>query len=316
MRLVFMGTPDYVIPVLSALTAAPGVEVVGVYTPPDRPRGRGQAMEPTPVKTAALEMGLPVFQPPSLRSAGARQELAALRPDVIVVAAYGKLLPPEVLALPPYGCLNLHPSLLPRYRGPAPVVTAILEGAATTGVTLMQLDEGMDTGPILARQERPLSGDETAATLTADLFSMGAQLLLDNLEGWIAGRLPAQPQDEAQATITRKLERSDGRADWSLSAVELERRRRAFTPWPGLTTHWRGKSLRLLDVAALEGAAWDLPAAAPGQVVALPTGDAPVAIGTAQGILALKRVQLEGRRPTTAAEFLRGYPDFMGSWLE
>ena len=316
MRLVFMGTPDYVIPVLAALTAAPGGEVVGVYTPPDRPRGRGQGLEPTPVKTAALEMGLPVFQPPSLRSAGARQELGALRPDVIVVAAYGKLLPREVLFLPPYGCLNLHPSLLPRYRGPAPVVTAILEGAATTGVTLMQLDEGMDTGPILARQERPLYGDETAATLTADLFSMGAQLLLDNLESWTAGRLPAQPQDDAQVTVTRKLERADGRADWSLAAVELERRRRAFTPWPGLTTHWQGKSLRLLDVAALEGAAWDLPAAAPGQVVALPTGDTPAAIGTALGLLALKSVQLEGRRATTAAEFLRGYPDFMGSRLE
>ena len=318
MRLVFMGTPDYVIPVLAALAAAPGGAVVGVYTPPDRPRGRGQAMEPTPVKTAALEMGLTVFQPPSFRSAGARQELGALRPDVIVVAAYGKLLPPDVLDLPPYGCLNLHPSLLPRYRGPSPVATAILEGVATTGVTLMQLDEGMDTGPILARQERPLYGDETAATLTADLFSMGAQLLLDNLEGWTAGRLPAQPQDEAQATITRKLERADGWADWSLSAAELERRRRAFTPWPGLTAHWQGKSLRLLDVAALDGAAWDfdLPAAAPGQVVALPTGEAPVAIGASPGLLALKRVQLEGRRATAAAEFLRGYPDFMGSWLE
>ena len=223
------------------------------------------------------------------------------------------LLPPEALNLPPHGCLNLHPSLLPRYRGPSPVAAAILDGVSTTGVTLMRLDMGMDTGPILAQREYPLSGEETADTLTDTLFRIGTRLLLNNLEAWVAGRLPAQPQDDAQATVTRKLERADGKADWSLSAMTLERMQRAFTPWPGLAAHWQGKSLRLLEVAALAGK--NLPAAAPGQVIPLPSGPAPLGIGAGQGILALKRVQLEGRRPVTAAEFRRGYPDFIGSRL-
>ena len=316
MRLVFMGTPAYVIPVLETLTAAPGMQVVGVYTPPDRPRGRGQSVEQTPVKAAGLDLELPIFQPPSLRSAKAQRELASLQPDVIVVAAYGKLLPPEVLALPLNGCLNLHPSLLPKYRGPSPVVTAILDGAAATGVTLMLLDEGMDTGPILAQQEHPLSGNETAATLTEDLFRLGAQLLLDNLERWINGNLPACPQDNSVATVTKKLERADGWADWNLTAAELERKRRAFTPWPGLSTNWQGKSLRLLDVEAREQLEkLGYVTEDPGLVQGLALEDAPVGIGTTQGILALKTVQLEGRRPTSAAEFLRGYPGFIGSQL-
>ena len=317
MRLVFMGTPAYVVPVLETLFAAPGMPVVGVYTPPDRPRGRGQAVEQTPVKAAALERDLPLFQPPSLRSARAQQELASLQPDVIVVAAYGKLLPPEVLDLPPNGCLNLHPSLLPKYRGPSPVVTAILDGAAATGVTLMLLDEGMDTGPILAQQEHPLSGNETAATLTEDLFRLGSQLLLDNLETWIDGNLPACPQDNSVATVTKKLERADGWADWNLPAAELERRRRAFAPWPGLSTNWQGKSLRLLEVTAVEQPFEQVGFVAedPGLVQGLALEDSPVGIGTARGILALKTVQLEGRRATSAAEFLRGYPGFIGSQL-
>ncbi len=317
MRLVFMGTPAYVVPVLETLTAAPGIQVVGVYTPPDRPRGRGQAVEQTPVKAAALERDLPLFQPPSLRSARAQQELASLQSDVIVVAAYGKLLPAAVLALPPNGCLNLHPSLLPKYRGPSPVVTAILDGVATTGVTLMLLDAGMDTGPILAQQEHPLSGNETAATLTEDLFRLGSQLLLDNLETWIDGNLPACPQDNSVATVTKKLERADGWADWNLPAAELERRRRAFTPWPGLSTNWQGKSLRLLEVTAVEQPFEQVGFVAedPGLVQGLALEDSPVGIGTARGILALKTVQLEGRRATSAAEFLRGYPGFIGSQL-
>ena len=317
MRLVFMGTPAYVVPVLETLFAAPGMPVVGVYTPPDRPRGRGQAVEQTPVKAAALERDLPIFQPPSLRSARAQQELASLQPDVIVVAAYGKLLPPEVLDLPPHGCLNLHPSLLPKYRGPSPVITAILDGVATTGVTLMQLDAGMDTGPILAQREYPLHGDETAATLTEDLFRLGAQLLLDNLAAWTIGDLKATPQDDALATVTRKLERADGWADWNRPAADLERRRRAFTPWPGLHTRWEDKTLRLLDVVAFEPPFERLGFVSeePGLVQVLALEDVRLGIGTANGILGIKTLQLEGRRATTAAEFLNGYPQFLGSRL-
>ena len=313
MRLVFMGTPAFVVPVLEALLAEAKVQVVGVYTQPDRPRGRGRTVELTPVNSAGVNLGLPVFQPASLRSARAQQELADLRPDVILVAAYGRFLPPEVLDLPPHGCLNLHPSLLPKYRGPAPVVTTILDGEAVTGVTLMQLDEGMDTGPILAQQEYPLNGDETAADLTEALFRTGAHLLLHNLEALAAGKLPAQPQDDSRATVTRKLERADGLADWTRSAVTLERQRRAFTPWPGLTAHWQDKSLRLLDVAPLNRP--DLAGADPGLVVSLPSEEIPAGIITADGILGLKSVQLEGRRATSIAEFLRGYPTFISSRL-
>ena len=317
MRLVFMGTPTYAVPTLEALLNAPGAQVVGVYTPPDRPRGRGQAVEQTPIKAEALNRGLPVFQPNSLRPASAQGELAALEPDLIVVAAYGKLLPSPVLQLPRHGCLNLHPSLLPRYRGPSPVATALLDGVAATGVSLMLLDEGMDTGPVLAQREYPLSGAETAESLTADLFRLGADLLLDKLDAWIAGSLTAVPQNEAQATITRKLERADGWADWQRPAAELERRRRAFTPWPGLSTNWQGKSLRLLEVAAVENRTLKAgqPTAEPGLVVALDSAEGPVGIATAQGILALQRVQLEGRRAASAAEFLNGYPAFIGSRL-
>ena len=317
MRVVFMGTPAFALPVLAGLHGRPDVELVGVYTPPDRPRGRGQALEATPVKTAALEMGLPVFQPASLRPAPALDELAGLRPDVAVVAAYGKLLPSRALRIPRHGCLNLHPSLLPKYRGPSPVATAIIDGVAATGVTLMLLDEGMDTGLVVAQREYPLAGAERADDLTQALFAAGSDLLLENLEPWTAGRLPAIPQDEAQATLTRKLERADGQADWRLTAAELERRHRAFTPWPGLFTQWEGKSLRLLDVAAVDALAVKEgpPAAEPGLVVPLDSEEGPVGIGTAQGILALQRVQLEGRRAATAAEFLNGYPAFMGSRL-
>lgn len=314
MRLVFMGTPDAVVPALTALHHDPNIDLAAVYTPPDRPRGRGRPTEPTPVKAAALALNLPVDQPHTLRSPAAQQELQALQPEVIIVAAYGKLLPPEVLAIPPHGCLNLHPSLLPRYRGPTPVATAILDGAAVTGVTLMLLDPGMDTGPILAQQEYPLTGDETAGPLTDALFALGTQLLLDNLDPWVSGQLPAQPQDETQATITRKLERTDGIADWHLPAAQLARMCRAFTPWPGLTAHWQGKSLRLLSVTALDHP--DYPDAAPGQVVPLLATETPAAIATAQGILALNTVQLEGRRPAPIADFLRGYPHFLDSRLD
>lgn len=314
MRLVFMGTPAAVIPTLAALHAAPGLDLVGAYTAPDQPRGRGRAMEPTPAKAAALVLGLPVFQPHSLRPAAARQELAALQPEVIVVAAYGRLLPPEVLAIPPHGCLNLHPSLLPKYRGPSPVATAILDGAPSTGVTLMLLDAGMDTGPILAQREYPLTGRETAADLTDTLFGLGTQLLLDNLEPWVSGQLPARPQDDAQATLTRKLERADGIADWRQPAAVLERMIRAFTPWPGLTAAWQGQSLRLLAATAIDNP--EYPAAAPGRVIALPWPETPAAIGAGQGLLALKEAQLAGRRPARIADFLRGYPNFIGSQLD
>ena len=312
MRLVFMGTPPIVIPDVDDLIRTGGVEVVGVYTPPDRPSGRGRSPSVPPVKRQALALGLPVYQPATLRSARAQAQLAALDPDVILVAAYGKLLPPEVLKTPPHGCLKLHPSLLPRHRGPSPVATAILEGDAVTGVTLMLLDEGMDTGPIIAQREHPLSPTDTAETLTAALFQLGVTLL-KNLGPWVSGQLAARPQEEAKATTTHKLERAHGEARWELSAMALERHRRAYTPWPGLFTHWEGKVLKLLDVVSLPTEAG--PSPEPGQVVLLPLKDVAIGVGTGQGILGLKALQLEGRRPVTGDEFRRGYPRFIGARL-
>ena len=313
MRLVFMGTPVFVIPVLDALFQDSNIEITGVYTPPDRRQGRGRSSQMPPVKAYAVEHELPVFQPVSLRREEVQQELASLKAEVIVVAAYGKILPSAVLNMPPSGCLNLHPSRLPKYRGPSPVITTILEGDETTGVTLMLLDESMDTGPIIAQRDQAVSPEDTAETLTAALFKLGASLLSEQLAPWVAGQLTCQPQDDTLATVTRKLERSDGEADWNLSSQQLSRRSRAFTPWPGLFTHWRGQVLKLLEVTDSP----NLPEidAAPGRVVRLDQVGAPAGIGTAQGVLGLKRVQLEGRSPTAAAEFLKGYPQFIGAQL-
>ena len=307
-----MGTPAFAAPVLQALSTSAQAEVIAVYTRPDRPKGRGRAVEMPAVKSCALEMGLPVFQPPSLRTEGAQGQLAGLGADAIIVAAYGQLLPPSALATPSLGCLNLHPSLLPKYRGPSPVATAILEGEAVTGVTLMLLDEGMDTGPIVAQVEYPLSGAETTGDLTMRLFQAGARLLLDTLGPWTAGEVTATAQDATLATTTKRLQRSDGEADWESPARELERRRRAFSPWPGLYTNWDGKTLKLLDVASLPTTA---AAATPGEVVRLESRDTPVGVGTTDGILGLKLLQMEGRRALRIEEFLTGYPQFVGAQL-
>ena len=311
MRVIFMGTPAPAAPALERLCRMPEVEVVAAVTPPDRERGRGRRSEPPPVKEAALRLDVPVLQPDSLRSQSVQRRLAELEPDVIVVTAYGKLLPLPVLQLPPHGCLNLHPSLLPRHRGPSPVATAILEGDETTGVSLMLLDEGMDTGPVIAQQQHPLTGEETAGELTDTLFDMGAELLAESLGPWTRGELPSQPQNNALSTVSRKLERADGAADWTLAAEALARQCRAYTPWPGLYTQWQGKTLKLLSVAAMPEASRPRE---PGQVVSGNQAD-PVVVATGDGLLGLSRLQLEGRRPVTIREFLAGYPDFVGSYL-
>ena len=315
MRLIFMGTPEFAVPVLEGLCAIPSIEVVGVATTPDRPAGRGRHTEASPVKAYAAQHGLNVLQPASLRPAAAQGELAALAPEVIVVAAYGLLLPPAVLALPALGCLNLHPSLLPRHRGPSPVATAIAGGDQVTGVTLMLLDQGMDTGPLIAQSLYPLTGNESAETLTEDLFRLGTDLLAKSIGPWAGGALKAVPQDGDFATVTRKLERVDGLADWDLSATVLERRRRAFTPWPGLYTQWEGKGLKLLDVAVLPESAGGSTDLLSGTVTDMGVPDMPVAVATADGMLGLKTVQLEGRRAVSAAEFLRGFPGIIGAHL-
>ncbi|GBD11874.1 Methionyl-tRNA formyltransferase [bacterium HR23] len=311
MRLVFMGTPAFALPVLEALAEA-GHHISGVFTQPDKPAGRGRVLEPPPVKVWAEGKGIPVFQPPSLRRPEAQETLRRLAPEVIVVSAYGKILPPEVLAIPPLGCLNLHPSLLPRYRGPSPVQSAILNGDPVTGVTVMLMDAGLDTGPILSQQEEPIRDEDTAGTLTERLFRLGATLLVHTLERWARGKISPIPQDPSQATTTRLLKKEDGLLDFTQPAVRLWRMVRAYDPWPGTFTRWKGKVLKVLEARPW---AEDTPHR-PGTVVPLPPhAPAPAGVQTGEGVLALLRLHLEGKRPLGCREFLLGYGDFLGARL-
>ena len=306
-----MGTPAFSVPVLAALMKA-GHRVVGVYTRPDRPTGRGRAMAAPEVKRHAQDSGLAVFQPASLRrDAAAADELRSLSADVLVVAAYGLFLPKAAFAGPALGALNVHPSLLPKYRGPSPVASAILSGDNATGVTIMRIDEGMDSGPIVTQRESAIGHDETAEDLTLRLFQEGASLLAEVLPRWARGDIEAQAQDEGAATTTSRLQREDGRIDWSDPAAEIALRVRAFHRWPGSHTSWRGRSLKIVSSIRWEGS--EHPPAAPGEVVSLADGG--VGAGTGLGLLRLGRVQLEGRRAVDVLEFVQGHRDFVGSRL-
>ena len=302
------GLPPFAIPALDALLDA-NCDVIGVFTQPDRRSGRGRRLTAPPVKQAAIERDLPVFQPTSLRrSEDARQHIASLAPDLIVVVAYGLFLPSDTLDVSPLGALNIHPSLLPRHRGPSPVATAILEGDTSTGVTLMQLDEGMDSGPVIAQRETVITEDENAEDLTARLFEMGAELLADTIYPWRDDEIAPVPQSEADATITRLLKREDGAIDWTQSAEQIARQIRAYHPWPGSFTHWNGRQLKVHKASALDGIESELP----GTVTELPQG---IGVVTGERALLLRRVQIEGRQATDISEFVRGYRDFTGSRL-
>ena len=308
-RAVFMGTPAFAVPALDALVEMK-CTVPAVYTQPDRPKGRSKTPVPSPVKVRAMELGLDVCQPESLRGSAPSEGIRVVKPDVIVVVAYGKFLPAEVLSIPPHGCLNIHPSLLPRYRGPSPVASAILDGLTETGVSLMLLDEGMDTGPVIASEAVAIGPRDTADGLTFRLFETGARMLRERLPEWIEGRIEAVPQAEAGATTTRLLKREDGNADWNSTAVELDRKLRAFTPWPGLYTQWRGKTLKIISARPTDS----LDTGPPGRVIAL-EGDASLGVVTGGGTLGLEALQLEGRRVQSSKEFLAGYPEVLGTRL-
>ena len=314
LRVVFVGSPRIAVPTLEALIAD-GQQVVGVVTQPDKPAGRGHGLVAPPVKEAALRHGIPVLQPPRLRRPEAVAALGELRPDAIVVFAYGQILRPAVLELPRLGCLNVHPSLLPRYRGVAPINWAILDGLDETGVTIMLMDEGVDSGPILARESERVLPDDDAETLGWRLAERGARLLTRTLRDWAAGRIRPTPQDPTEATFTRMLKREDGQVDWRLSAVEIERRSRAFRPWPGLFTSFGDRGLKLLEVAVLSPGGD--PGAEPGWVLGVASDGSSVAlaVATGGGTIGVRRLQLEGKRAMTAAEFLRGYPRVVGERL-
>lgn len=306
-RLVFFGSPHEATHSLRRLLEG-GHDIVAAYTQPDRIASRGGRISPTPVKEIAVERGILVRTPASLRPAEVAAELAAWGAEAFVVVAYGKLLPPQVLAIPRLGVLNLHPSLLPRHRGPSPVATAILEGDRRTGVTVMLLDEGMDTGPLLAQSEPvPIEADMTRTGLSDRLFKLGAELLAGTLERYVAGDVAARPQDESEATLTRRLKRSDGEIDWTDPADSLERMIRAYEPWPGTFTQWQGKTLKILAGRAVEAEALS-----PGRVG---SKAGRLLVGTGRGALQVDRMQLEGRRAVSAEEFLRGHSDIEGETL-
>ena len=311
LKIVFMGTPSFAVPVLSAMLEA-GHDVVGVYTQPDRLAGRGRRTAAPAVKKYAAERELLVFQPASLRrDEEAREELASMSPDAIVVAAYGLFLPGDTLEGPRLGALNVHPSLLPRYRGPSPVASAILNGDAIAGVTIMQIDEGMDSGPIVAQQETRVAADETAEELTARLFEMGAALLAETLPQLDREEIHPVPQDDSLATVTRRLSREDGEIDWGLPAAQIARQVRAYQPWPGSHTRWRRKSVKITAGSASEQTGG--PEAPPALVIALPDGG--LGVGTGDGILEIGQLQLQGRRVLDAREFVLGQQSFVGSLL-
>lgn len=302
-----MGTAAFAVPALKRVIGE--YAVVGVVTQPDRRAGRGRRIVTSPVKKVALAHSLNVLQPRTFRSVEAVQRLKELEPEVMVVAAYGVILPPSVLAIPPHGCLNLHASLLPKYRGAAPVAAAILAGEEETGVSIILMDEGMDTGPLLAQRKVKILPEDTRESLTEKLSFVGAELLIETLLIWLRGELSPQPQDDEQASYAPLIKRANGAIDWSLSAIEIWRRVRAYYPWPSAHTLWRGKVFKVLRAKPLTGWSGE---EEPGQVLSLADG---LAVATGEGSLLLERVQLEGRKVMGAEDLTRGQRDFIGSRL-
>jgi methionyl-tRNA formyltransferase len=301
MRVVFAGTPDFGAATLTALLAA-AFDVVGVYTQPDRPAGRGRRVRAGPVKAIATERGLSIEQPTTLRGEPAVTTLAAYRPDVMVVAAYGLILPPAILALPTYGCINVHASLLPRWRGAAPIQRAIIAGDAQAGITIMQMDVGLDTGDMLSIRRCPIEGHDTGGSLHDKLAALGATALLDTLTKCESGELCSSPQPEQGVTYARRIETFEARLDWKTSAIELERVIRGFNPWPVARTQFGDIDLRIWEAIAL---ACDT-TSTPGQVLDVTSSG--IDVGTAQGVLRLVRLQRPGGKPLAVREFLNGMP--------
>ena len=310
MRVIFMGSPEFAVPPLGHLILSQ-YHIVAVYTQPDKPAGRGRSQVPTPVKRAAITWKLPVMQPASLKEPEVVAQLADFHPDVIVVAAFGQILPQSVLDLPRYGCINIHPSLLPRFRGASPVASAILAGDEFTGVSLMLLDKGVDTGPILDRAQISISAKDTTGSLTAKLSLLAARLLPEVLSRWARGELTPQPQNEDEVVYSAPISKEESEIDWHLPAADIWRRVRAFQPWPGCHTRWRGKQFKIIEAVPLPGEG----TFEAGQVVATEGAKADCGVGSGEGVLGVSKVQLEGRRAMTAAEFLRGQREVIGAIL-
>jgi methionyl-tRNA formyltransferase len=322
MSLVFIGTPAFAVPSLHALVRD-SHSIAAVITQPDRPAGRHKTPRPPPVKAAAVELGLPVLQPTSLRDGDTLARLRELSPEVIVVVAYGQILRQAVLDIPARGVVNVHPSLLPRWRGASPIPAAIIAGDERTGVTIMLMDAGMDSGPILTQTEAPIDDSDTTASLSDTLSQAGAQLLAETLPRWLAGEIEPQPQDESQATVCLLLRKEDGAIDWTLPASDIWRRVRAYNPWPGAFTSLGGDAVRIWQATPLGATS----SASTGTVLALDeswANDVPAdirnqaafAVQTGSGLLVPLEVQRAGRRILPAAEFVRGIHGLIGQRLK
>lgn len=296
-KIVFMGSPDFAVPTLKAL--AEQYPVAGVITQPDRESGRGRVVTPPAVKSLALELGLPVVQPTRLRQPEAMELLRYWAPDLIIVAAFGQILRADVLDLPPHGCLNVHASLLPRWRGAAPIQAALLHGDPQTGVTIMRMDPGIDTGPALSQRGEPILDTDTAATLSERLAQLGANLLIETLPGYLSGGILPRSQDDRLATYAPMLKKEQGELDFTRPAVDLVRQVRAYNPWPGAFTAWQGQPLKIHRAHAAQ-----LRDANPPGVHVLYEGLPAIAAG--EGVLVLDELQLPGKKALTGKIFLQG----------
>ena len=307
LNLVFCGTPGFAVPTLDKLVDA-GFRIHLVVTQPDRPKGRGLELVSSPIKQRALQLGLPVAQPESIKNNEAfRAQLTTLKPDAIIVVGYGRIIPQWMLDLPPLGNINLHASLLPKYRGAAPIQWAIARGETVTGVTTMKIDAGLDTGDILQQQEIPITSNDTAETLAPKLASVGAELMVETLRGLQAGSIHPRPQDQTLATLAPILKKGDGLIDFSCPATEILNRMRGFQPWPGACTKFRGKNLQVWKASALDRKL---------KSSELKVEDDRLFVGCGQGsAIELLELQLEGKKRTSAADFIRGYRPAPGEKL-
>lgn len=308
MRVVFMGTPDFSVPTLECIIEA-GHEVVGVVTQPDKAKGRGKKVVYTPVKEKALEHGLTVYQPRRAREPEFIEQMRALNPDVMVVVAFGQILPKELLDIPKYGCVNVHASLLPKYRGAAPIQWAVIRGEKVSGVTTMQMDVGLDTGDMLLKTEVPLAEDETGGSLHDKLSVLGGDLLIETLKGLEAGTIVPEKQDDSQSgEYARMLDKSLGKIDFSMRAEEIERLIRGLNPWPSAYTSYNNKTMKLWKARVVSGGE-----AVPGQVLAVDKKG--FAVQTGDGALQILELQMEGKKRMDAGAFLRGCPLTAGEIL-
>ncbi|MDI6755456.1 MAG: methionyl-tRNA formyltransferase [Thermodesulfobacteriota bacterium] len=304
MKLLFLGASEFAVPSLKSLIGSPH-EVLAVITQPDRPKGRGRKLVPSAIKSLTLDKNIPLFQPEKISDSSSLKALRSFQPELIVVVAYGQILPPTVLSIPPRGCVNVHASLLPKYRGAAPINWAILNGETRTGVTTMYMDAGMDTGPLLLSAETLIEMEDTAGTLHDRLSRMGAQLLLETLDGLEKDLIIPRPQDPSLATYAPKINKDTTQINWNTPARQLANFLRAFDPWPGAFTYWDGRLLKLFRPRYVEEPE-ENPLEAPGTIVRADADE--LCIATSPGYLRVRELQMENRPRMSVSEFLRGHP--------